>query len=573
MTTAVELADALITAALDANPVGATLIGLRDRDDRLADYSEAAEEALATRVRDIAARAEALGPLAGDDEITRAVTIQQAESTLDHLAARAVEYTVVDSFMGPATELLTMLPMIALTEPAHADAYLTRLAGIPEVLATIADRHRAGIAAGRLPVHRLAAANVDFFDRYLAKPDADPLRRPAAPESVDAAAFSAAAFSAAAFNAAAFNAAAFNAERDRLLAEVVRPAVAAYRDALASDVVPYGRPDDRPGLGWLPDGEAIYAGLARAHTTTTRTADELHEIGLDIVAELGTEYRRLGARVFGTDDLDAVFERLRTDPAMRWTGADELLDAARSAITRAEEAAPRWFGRLPATRCTVAAVPEDEAPGAPIAYYMAPALDGSRPGTYFANTYRVQERDRYGSEATAFHEAVPGHHFQLSLSLEMTELPLLRRLASCTAYIEGWGLYSERLADEMGLYTGDVDRFGMLSLDSLRAARLVVDTGLHVKGWSRRQAIDYMVENSPMATVEIESEVDRYISAPGQALAYMVGRLEIQRIRAQAERALGERFDIRAFHDLVLGNGPLPLSVLDGVVTAWSAAG
>jgi uncharacterized protein (DUF885 family) len=501
-------------------------------------------------MRDIAARARALRPQTPADEITRAVTIQQAESTLDHLSARAVEYTVVDSFFAPATELITMLPMIGLTEPAHADAYLARLAQIPAVLATIGDRHRTGIAAGRLPVHRLAAANVDFLDRYLAKPDADPLRRPG------------------------FHSATFDSERDRLLAEVVRPAVAAYRDALAADVVPYGRPDDRPGLCWLPDGEAAYTALARSHTTTNRTADELHETGLALITDLGAEYRRLGARVFGADaaggDLATIFERLRTDPAMRWGSAEELLEAARTAITRAEEAAPRWFGRLPATRCTVEPVPDDDAPGAPVAYYMAPAMDGSRPGIYFANTHRVRERDRYGSEATAFHEAVPGHHFQLSLSLGMTDLPLLRRLASCTAYIEGWGLYAERLADEMGLYSGDVDRFGMLSLDSLRAARLVVDTGLHAKGWSRRQAIDYMAENTPMAAVEIESEVDRYIAAPGQALAYMVGRLEIQRIRTRAEQALGERFDIRAFHDLVLGNGPLPLGVLADVVTSWS---
>jgi uncharacterized protein (DUF885 family) len=291
---------------------------------------------------------------------------------------------------------------------------------------------------------------------------------------------------------------------------------------------------------------------------------------LAIIDDLAVEYRRIGARVFGTDDLAEIFHRLRTDPTMRWDSGEELLAEARKAIERAEEAAPRWFGRLPAQRCTVEAVNPDEAPGAPAAYYMPPAMDGSRPGIYFANTHRAEERDRYGSEATAFHEAVPGHHFQLSLSLELTDLPLLRRIASFTAYIEGWGLYSERLADEMGLYTGDVDLLGMLSLDSMRAARLVVDTGLHVKGWSRQQAIDYMVENSPMALVEIESEADRYIAVPGQALAYMVGRLEIQRIRALAEQTMGERFDIRAFHDLVLGNGPLPLAVLGDVVAAWS---
>lgn len=233
--------------------------------------------------------------------------------------------------------------------------------------------------------------------------------------------------------------------------------------------------------------------------------------------------------------------------------------------------APQWFGRLPSQSCVVEAVPAAEAPGAPGAYYMQPAMDGSRPGTYFANTHEAEKRDRYSAEAVAFHEAVPGHHFQLTIAQELSDLPLLRRLASVTAFDEGWGLYAERLADEMGLYSDDVAKLGMLSEDSLRACRLVVDTGLHAKGWSRQQAVDFMVANTATSRVEIETEVDRYISAPGQALAYMVGRLEIQRIRAAAQATLGGRFDLRAFHDLVLGNGPLPMGVLDEVVGTWAA--
>jgi uncharacterized protein (DUF885 family) len=274
--------------------------------------------------------------------------------------------------------------------------------------------------------------------------------------------------------------------------------------------------------------------------------------------------------VFGTSDLREIFQRLRTDPALRWTSAEEQLESARTAIARAEAEAPRWFGKLPSQSCVVEPVPADEAPGAVGAYYMPPALDGSRPGTYYANTYKAQERYRYVSEATAFHEGVPGHHFQLTISMELTELPLLRRLADFNAYIEGWGLYSERLADEMGLYSNDVTRLGMLAADSMRACRLVVDTGLHAEGWSHQQVVDYMSENSVMPMVEIVQETDRYISDPGQALAYMVGRLEIQRIRAAAEASMGERFDIREFHDTVLGNGPLPLTVLDEVVRDWA---
>ncbi|NUS64223.1 MAG: DUF885 domain-containing protein, partial [Saccharothrix sp.] len=355
-------------------------------------------------------------------------------------------------------------------------------------------------------------------------------------------------------------------ERERLLAEVVRPAFAAYRDVVAGIE---GRPSDRVGLGRLPGGEAMYAALARVQTTTDRTPAELHQTGLDVMAGLAHEYAELGQRVFGTSDVAEVLERMRTDPALRWSTEDELITAAREAVARAEQAAPRWFGRVPEQQCQVEPVPASDAPGAPIAYYSPPTPDGLRAGTYYANTYRVQERFRYQAEAIAFHEAVPGHHFQITLAQQLTELPMLRRVAHVTAYLEGWGLYTERLADEMGLYSGDVARLGMLAMDSMRAGRLVVDTGLHAHGWSRERAVEYLRENTPLALVEIENEVDRYIAAPGQALAYMVGRLEILRIRAAAEEALGERFDIRDFHDVLLGGGPLPLAVLDEVVSEW----
>jgi uncharacterized protein (DUF885 family) len=551
MVTVVGLADELLDVGLDAAPVAATLFGFRDRDERLADYTKAGEEALAARARDIGARAAALDPatLTAADRVTRAVVLQQTRAILDRAAARQVEYTVTDLFVAPAAELLFMLPMVGITGSAHADAYLVRIAGIPAMLDAVADRHRAGVADGLVPVRRLVGSAVAHLDRYLANPENDPLRRPGP------------------------GGAAFDAERDRLLAEVVRPAFARYRDVLATEIAPHGRPDERPGVSWLPGGEDVYASLIRIHTTTERTADELHRTGLETIDRLTGEYREIGSRVFGTRDLAEIFNRLRTDPALRWSSAEELLDAARTAIGRAEAAAPRWFGKLPSQRCTVQPVPPDEAPGAPGAYYFPPALDGSRPGIYFANTYKAEERDRHGSEAIAFHEAVPGHHFQITLAQELTDLPMLRRLAPVTAYSEGWGLYAERLADEMGLYSDDVARLGMLAEDSMRAARLVVDTGLHTKGWTRAQAIEYMRTNTAMAAVEIGTETDRYIADPGQALAYMVGRLEIQRIRAGAEQTLGERFDIRSFHDTVLGSGALPIGVLESVVQDWAASG
>ena len=555
MATAAKLADELLDTWFDAYPLDATVLGIRGRDDRLGDYTLAGEDAVLARIDDIAARARALDPgtLDADDRVTRAVVLQQAEAIGDRISARALEYTVTDWFSAPVAELMFMLPMVSIAEQAHADGYLARLAALPQALGTIADRHRRGVAQGRLPVRHQVAAAVAYLDRYLASPATDGLRRPAPPAD------------------GPVDDHAFQAGRDRLLDETVRPALARYRDALAADILPHGRPADQAGLCWLPGGDATYARLVRLHTSTDRTPEELHQTGLDVMARLAEEYIEIGSTVFGTGDLAEVLARLRTDPALRWKDGDELLDAARAAVSRAEDLAPQWFGRLPSQRCTVEPVPADEAPGAAAAYYLPPSLDGTRVGTYFANTYKAAERDRYSCEATAFHEAVPGHHFQITLALELPDLPLLRRIAWVTAYTEGWGLYAERLADEMGLYADAVGRLGMVTTDAMRAARLVVDTGLHAKGWSRQQAVDYMAANTAMAPVEIDFEIDRYISDPGQALSYMVGRLEIQRIRAEAERTLGDRFDIRAFHDTVLGHGPLPLGVLDEVVRGWTA--
>ncbi|MCC8245408.1 DUF885 domain-containing protein [Saccharothrix luteola] len=539
MGTTAELADELLDLMFSRAPLGATVYGVPGYDHLLADHRVEAGESARARAVDIADRARALP--ADDDPVTRAVVVQQAEALVDEIDALGVEYTITDSFFAPAGELLSVLPTTVLSGPDSERAYLDRLAAIPDFLRRLAERQLAGAAAGRTPVQRLVDAAVAHLDRYLAA-DEDPLARPTGGE-------------------------AFDAERERLLAEVVHPALAAYRDVISGIE---GRPDDRVGLCALPGGEAMYAALTRIQTTTDRTPEELHRTGLDVMAGLAREYAELGQRVFGTSDVAEVLQRMRTDPDLRWNTEDELITAAREAVARAERAAPRWFGRVPEQRCQVEPVPAADAPGAPIAYYSAPTPDGLRHGTYYANTHRVEERFRYQAEAIAFHEAVPGHHFQITLAQQLTELPVLRRVAHITAYLEGWGLYTERLADEMGLYSGDVARLGMLAMDSMRAGRLVADTGLHAHGWSRAQAVEYLRENTPLALVEIENEVDRYIAAPGQALAYMVGRLEILRIRAAAEEALGERFDIREFHDVLLGGGPLPLAVLADVVAEWA---
>jgi uncharacterized protein (DUF885 family) len=552
MSTVNDLSDEILDVFLDAFPTISALIGLQNPNGRLlADYRDDAEEALLAQMTAILDRVEAIDPatMSTQELVTRSVIRDQAFALTTRFQGRLVDFTICASFTAAAVDLLVTVPQVNLADQARADTYLARLGTIPEVLGVLGQRHRDGVKAGRLPVRHLVEATIEQLDRYL-DGDEDPYRGPTPAEGVDQDAYR---------------------ERlDTVLNEQVRPAFTVYRNLLRDEIAPVSRDTEHVGLSCLPDGAALYQRLIQVHTTTTRTATELHQIGLDIIAQLGDEYREIGARVFGTDDLTEIFERFRSDPDLRWRDADQLLDAARSAISRAEAAAPEWFGLRPEKSCEIRTVPEDEAPGAALAYYLPASLDGSRPGIYFANTYKVTERARLNSESLAFHEAVPGHHFQLSISQKLTDLPLLRRIAPFNAYAEGWGLYAERLADEMGLYSDDLSRLGMLSNDSLRAARLVVDTGLHALGWSRQQAIDYMRDNSPIAAVEAASEIDRYIADPGQALAYMVGRLEIQRIRAAAQERLGERFDIREFHDVVLGNGSLPLLVLEDLVNAWA---
>ncbi|SDX99240.1 Uncharacterized conserved protein, DUF885 familyt [Amycolatopsis xylanica] len=543
------LADELIEIRFAVDPLWPSLLGLSADHGKLPDPTAAGEQRTRLALADVIARAEAVDrtSLSTVDSVTRDVIVQQAKSMLDVLDSRLPDYTVSDAFSAPVQRLLLLMPSLVLSDEEKSRGFLTRLAAIPSYVDAVIERQRAALDEGFAPAGFLVDMGADFFERYLGSPETDPLL---VESDLDG----------------------FASERDRLLAEVVHPAFARYKDFLALEMKPRAKPDSQPGLCWKPGGAEKYAKLIRVHTTVSTSAEELHELGLSVLAGLAAEYRELGERVFGLDDLAEIFERLRTDPALRWNSCDELLESARAAISRAETVAPRWFNSVPPTKCLVDAIPAAQADGGTMGYYLERALDGSREGTYFANTFDAHERPRHVSEAIAFHEAVPGHHFQIELAQELTELPLLRRMAEVNSYSEGWGLYAERLADEMGLYSGDVAKFGMLLQDSLRAGRLVVDTGMHALGWSRAQAVDFLRDHTPMTPLEIEAEVDRYAGWPAQALSYMVGRLEIQRMRTEAEKALGDRFDIKAFHDVVLGSGVLPLPVLAKLVEDWVAA-
>lgn len=340
----------------------------------------------------------------------------------------------------------------------------------------------------------------------------------------------------------------------------VLPAVRRYRDYLADGYL--GRARREPGLLALPGGEACYRGSVRAAVTLDVAPEEIHRTGLERMAAIHAEMREIAQRSFGTSDVAGLLRRLRDDGALRFRDREELLAVTRAAVERARAAAPRWFGRTPRAAVRVQEYPEFRRGSDPAASYSPDWSTGDLAGIYFINAFAPERVTRSRVESTAFHETIPGHHFQIALALEQGEASRLGKYVGNSGFVEGWALYAERLADEMGLFSGDLYRFGMLSSEAFRAARLVVDSGLNVLGWSRQRAIDYLVANAGTEPSFAASEVDRYVAWPGQATSYLLGALEIRRLRGEAERALGARFDVRAFHDAVLEDGALTLPML-----------
>ncbi|HEU4881967.1 MAG TPA: DUF885 domain-containing protein [Longimicrobium sp.] len=359
---------------------------------------------------------------------------------------------------------------------------------------------------------------------------------------------------------------------------------AAGREAVEQSVVPGYRdflefiqreyaPAARRGIGAseLPNGRAFYAQRVRNYTTLDVTPDQVHETGLREVARIRAQMDSLMRATGFTGTLPEFIQFLRTDPRFYVTTGEALMERTSLVLKRMDGELPRLFGRLPRMPYGIKPIPDYIAPRTTTAYYSRPAGDGTRAGTYWVNLYDLRSRPTYEIEALSFHEAVPGHHMQLALQQELEDIPNFRRFGSFTAFVEGWALYAEQLGYDVGFYTDPYSRFGQLTYEMWRACRLVVDTGMHWKGWTRQQAIDYMSENSALTMLNITNEVDRYIAWPGQALAYKTGQMKISELRAEAQRALGPRFDLRRFHDVVLGSGAVPLTVLEANVRAWIA--
>ncbi len=491
--------------------------------------------------------------LSADAQVNRAMLLRQLRDNVTEYED-GLHLIALDMRSGPQHRhsMIDTLPMVSAQD--HED-WLNRLRGLPEQLSQYRallseginrDRTQAQIVMSRVPSQ---IANL-----ITEQPNDSPFYRAFAtmPEEIDS-----------------DTRASLQSAAATVISEQINPALRELLEFLESDYLPAARP---PGIGALPGGKQVYSRLAQHFTTTELTPDEIHEIGLREVARIRGEMRTVIDTVGFDGDIAAFNEFLRTDPQFYYETPEALLEGYQAVSKRLDPGLVNLFGKLPRAPYGVRPIPDEEAPDTTTAYYMRPAIDGSRPGWYYVNLYQPEVRPKFEMEVLSVHESVPGHHLQIALAQELTGLPEFRRNGGFTAFIEGWGLYSERLGYDMGLYTDPYSRYGQLVYDMWRAVRLVVDTGIHYFGWGRQRAIDYFLDNAAKSEADIINEIDRYIGWPGQALAYKIGQLKMLELRSKAEAALGDRYDIRGFHDHMLGAGALPLDILEARMDAWLAA-
>jgi uncharacterized protein (DUF885 family) len=542
-----DLADRFWDGLLERDPMWATVLGDDRFDDRWPDLGpdgraadEAAYRSTLDEARDIPA--DGLEP---EQIITRDLMILVCENALAALDQKQYQLAV-DHMSGPQVWTAEMAQYQPADTPERVDRLLARYAAYPAMLEQNIETLQEGVADGRTAAITPVRRAIEQIDRLLAMAPAE--------------------------HPATSMAQVGDTDRDRVATAVeehVYPALRRLRDYLADGYEPHARPE--PGLSTTPGGEEAYRLAIRTQTSLDTTAEEVHAFGLADLEAIEAEQDEI-ARRLGPADGRALREALVADPSNHTDDPSAIVALAQQQTDRAYTEAPKYFGRLPSANCYVKAVEAYREAESPPAFYMPPTLDGSRQGQYYINTYQPADRQLHRIASITFHEATPGHHFQIGIEMELKGLPAFRTLGARlagAAYVEGWGLYTERLADEMGLYADDRERLGMLEAQAFRAARLVVDSGLHAMGWTRERAIAFMHEHGSLPMVDAEIEVDRYTIWPGQALTYKLGQREIERARAAVAEEMGDRFDLRAFHDEVLGHGSLPLATLSREIGTW----
>jgi uncharacterized protein (DUF885 family) len=573
---ATEAEDARLNAFLDAafdemtalSPESQTALGLKTNYDKLDDYSEAAD------IRRMVLAERQLAAMRGAFDVTRLGPQARLSYRLAELGVERARrqfpfrnYAFPVSTNGsPAGSIpVFLINQHRIDSVADARAYIARIAETERVMREVAATMRSQAAQGIVP------------PKMVFKP-----AREDAAKVITGAPFGPGGDSTvlADFRTKVAALTATPAEKAALVAEAQAALTGPFRRGFATlfavldEIEPKAKGND--GAWSLPNGAAFYDARLAQNTTTDLTADQIHRIGLQQVAAIRAEMERVKARIGYKGSLESFFDAVRTNPEFKFPntaeGREQYLAQARAVIARMMAAAPRWFHTLPKAPLEVRAVEKWREGTASVAFYNRPTPDGSRPGIYYVNLADMGQVQKIQLEGIAVHEGAPGHHFQIARAQELGDLPKARRFGGYSAYSEGWGLYTERLAKEMGGYTDPYSEFGMLSLQMWRAIRLVTDTGLHSKRWSRSQAIDYFRTNSSLSPLDIEREVNRYINNPGQATSYMIGQLKIAELRKRAETKLGSKFDIRDFHEVVLGNGAVPLGVLEEEVDRYIAA-
>jgi uncharacterized protein (DUF885 family) len=537
-------------------PEFASTLGDKRYNDRISDYSVKAYNEGLAREQALLMRLAAIDTagLTDQEKISRELLLRDIAD--DQEAAEFKEWEMpVNQMGGIHTTYPQIVAQLSFTTVKDYDDWIARLHAIPHAFDQVTVNMSIGMEDHRLPPKYLLQKALDQVKQLAnQKPEESPLAMPLKN----------------------FPAAIKPAEQERIKAEMldtiskeVLPAYLRFARFLEVSYIPACRTD--PGISSLSDGAKYYRFLIRRTTTTNLTADQIHQIGLDEVKRDEAEMLAI-ARKLGSPDLPSFRASLKANPKLKAASGDALLDAYRSYLTPMQARLPQLFGRLPKAKFEVAAVPDFLEKTSAAAYYEQGAPDGSRPGRIRIDTYNATDRNLYDVESIAYHEGLPGHHLQISIAQELDSVPTFRKFESYTAYTEGWGLYSERLGKDVGLYQDPYSDYGRLEGDIWRAIRLVVDTGVHSQHWTREQMVQYFHDHSNVDDTNVQSEVDRYISWPSQALAYKVGQLKILELRDRAKKALGDKFDLRAFHDQVLDSGALPLDVLSDRIDAWIAS-
>ena len=552
-----QLSDDFFQNSLASSPTSAIMRGYKEYFDQIEDLSEETFDKEEQLVNKFISRLEKidLNTLSHREKITHGMLEFALSSNKDALLDKNWEFGAgVSGFTG---YLIDYNQRLFIPDVESADLLLKRLELYDRLFTQIAQVQKEGLLNNRVATKRNLLRTIDQLENYL--------NTPLEKDTLLLVNFST--------DVGELEISNWKEKAKKIIETNVRPAVLAYLDQLKEEHLPKGRTDEKSGILWIEGGEETYLRALRRYTGhKNTTVKEVHNIGISEIERIKTEFFEIGKNVFSdANSPEEVIYKMQTEPAMRYESKEQMLKIAEDTIERSYKPLNKWFTVFPKSPCKVLPAPPESEQHAPPAYYVAPLPDGSRDGTYFLNTYKPETKSIFEAESVAFHEAIPGHHLDRTIAVELQDVPDFQRYVASTAFVEGWGLYAEQLANEMGLYSNDVQQLGRLGNDAWRGCRLVLDTGMHGMGWSRDKAIEFFRANSPIEEINSEIETDRYIAWPGQACSYKMGQLKIEELRRKAENELDDKFDIRYFHDEVLCDGGITLPILENKIDSFIA--